>query len=132
MPGEFETLWGKRFEDFEQGLKKAVQERADRNAQRDARSKQIKQLRAQELTLREIGELFGITRERVRQLLAYEAPDAYVRRGPHSKIQTKDLRFYQLWRGILKGFINVANGPDNSEKERCGGCNGTGKVVAQN
>lgn len=31
-----------------------------------------------------------------------------------------------------KGFINVANGPDDCEKVECGGCNGTGRVVANN
>jgi hypothetical protein len=31
-----------------------------------------------------------------------------------------------------KGFINVANGPDDSEKATCGGCNGGGWVLASN
>lgn len=30
------------------------------------------------------------------------------------------------------GFINVASGPEDFEKERCGECNGTGRVVANN
>ena len=31
-----------------------------------------------------------------------------------------------------KGFINVANGPDDFDPDRCGACNGTGRVVANN
>ena len=31
-----------------------------------------------------------------------------------------------------EGFINVANGPDDSDRERCEKCNGTGRVVANN
>jgi DnaJ-class molecular chaperone len=29
-----------------------------------------------------------------------------------------------------KGFVNVADGPDDFEKFPCGACNGTGRVVA--
>ncbi len=31
-----------------------------------------------------------------------------------------------------RSFINIANGPDDFDKETCGACKGTGRVVAGN
>jgi hypothetical protein len=71
-PGEFHTLWGKHFQEFTTELAQIISRIENNKLARAKRIDHVKSLRSRGLTLQNIGDLLGITRERVRQLLVFE------------------------------------------------------------
>jgi hypothetical protein len=105
-PDDFKTLWGSRFEQYKSGLKKTLANIDQERQLKQDRFAHLKDLRSKGLTLSEIGELVGLTRERVRQLLKTPPTEQRSTRGPKPKILRKDDRFYFLWRGIISRTKN--------------------------
>src|SRR5438045_1638152 len=65
-PETFQTIWGSQFTDYENGLRKKIKAQEKRREIKQARIEHLQTLRNRGLTLQEIGDLVGITRERVR------------------------------------------------------------------
>lgn len=104
-PTEFKSLWDTRYEEFEAGLKAKLDAAQERQNIKQRRSDHLKSLRAKGLTLQAIGDLVGLTRERVRQLLLYQ-PKTFKELGYRRAIERKDERFFSIWRGMLNRCDN--------------------------
>lgn len=70
------TLWQKHIEQIELLKALARAEKVASEKARDARAKQIIDMRKQGMSLRQIGDRFGITRERVRQIINKNVGDS--------------------------------------------------------
>jgi hypothetical protein len=99
-PDEFQTLWNRNFGNYQKELEANIAAVEQKRLLKQGRVVHLKELRKQGLTLQEIGDLVGLTQERVRQLLLYK-PKIFKEFGGRKTIQCKDDRFYSLWRGII-------------------------------